>query len=373
MSLRGKKTLAVAGLVVCATTISSVAGAEQRIQQNSDVRISIKQSNANQERQSNVDDQYAVQDSRSSSGGDQVDKPEEVSSAPRPEGENEEQADEVASGENTSESASENNSESVENEGEEKGFASAEETSSNASSEPQQNASPRSGQRPDPGPAASDPQDETPQQRSRPNALQSRVEPEVDEERTVQSPKIQRRVEQLEKQERAGGIRRAATGYSAERRPQELRIAREDIVAEPVDKAELRKYRELYEEAAEEYGFGEDWYILAAVGKVESDHGQNMGPSSAGALGPMQFMPSTWDAYGIDASGDGEANIMDPEDAIPSAAKYLKAGGAPDDWYEALFTYNHAGWYVEDVLEVAEGYRLAAGDSEAGPYYLEDR
>ncbi len=364
-------------------TISGVAGAEQRIQQSSDVRVSIKQSNSSQEHQSNAHDQYAAQDSESN-GENRDNKPDDDRPAPRPDGENEKQADEAASGDSTSE----NDSEGTENEGAEKDSARGEKTSSNANPKPPQNASPRPEQKPDPGQAAISQRSEPPQRTSRSSASQSADEKEqtsqtnasrsedktrVDEDRKVQSPKIQRRVEQLEKQERAGEIRRAATGYSAERRPQELRIAREEIVAEPVDEAELRKYKELYEEAAEEYGFGEDWYILAAVGKVESDHGQNMGPSSAGALGPMQFMPSTWDAYGIDANGDGEANIMDPEDAIPSAARYLKAGGAPDDWYKALFTYNHAGWYVEDVLEVAEGYRQAAGDDEVGPYYLEDR
>lgn len=189
------------------------------------------------------------------------------------------------------------------------------------------------------------------------------------EARTVESPEIRTRVRELRERAKAGDLRPAATSYGKERRSRELRIARQDIVSQPVDELSLKRYKKLYEEAAEEYGFGEDWYVLAAVGKVESDHGQNMGPSSAGALGPMQFMPSTWESYGLDANKDGRANIMDPEDAIPAAARYLKAGGAPDDWYEALFTYNHAGWYVEKVLKVAEKYRQAAGDEEVGPYY----
>jgi membrane-bound lytic murein transglycosylase B len=176
-------------------------------------------------------------------------------------------------------------------------------------------------------------------------------------------------VRELREKAKAGDLQPAATGYGKERRGRELRIARDEIVSKPVDEMSLKRYKKLYEEAAEEYGFGEDWYVLAAVGKVESDHGQNMGPSSAGALGPMQFMPSTWESYGLDANGDGRANIMDPEDAIPAAARYLKAGGAPDDWYEALYTYNHAGWYVEKVLKMAEKYRQAAGDEEVGPYY----
>lgn len=191
--------------------------------------------------------------------------------------------------------------------------------------------------------------------------------------RVIQSPEIRSRVKELRKKERAGELRPAATSYNNESQRKERRIAREQIVSHPVDEASLRKYKKLYEKAAEKYGFGEDWYVVAAVGKVESDHGQNMGPSSAGALGPMQFMPSTWKSYGLDANDDGQANIMDPEDAIPAAARYLKVGGAPNDWYEALYTYNHAGWYVEKVLKVAERYRKAAGDREVGPYYLEDR
>lgn len=187
--------------------------------------------------------------------------------------------------------------------------------------------------------------------------------------RTVESPEVRTRVRELREKAKAGDLQPAATGYGKERRSRELRIARQDIVSQPVDELSLRRYKKLYEEAAEEYGFGEDWYVLAAVGEVESDHGQNMGPSSAGALGPMQFMPSTWQSYGLDANKDGRANIMDPEDAIPAAARYLKAGGAPDDWYEALYTYNHAGWYVEKVLKMAERYRQAAGDDEVGPYY----
>ena len=151
-------------------------------------------------------------------------------------------------------------------------------------------------------------------------------------------------------------------------RSQELRVAREDITARPLPRISSKQYEKLYREAAEDNGFADDWYILAAVGKVESDHGRNLGPSSAGAMGPMQFLPSTWEAYGMDGNGDGVANIMDPEDAIPAAASYLKAGGAPEDWYAALYTYNRAGWYVKKVLRVAEAYRQLAEDTTVGPY-----
>ena len=59
---------------------------------------------------------------------------------------------------------------------------------------------------------------------------------------------------------------------------------------------------------------------------------------------------------------------MDPKDAIPAAVAYLKAGGTPDDWYAALFTYNRAGWYVKEVLAIAENYRRIHGDDTVGPY-----
>jgi murein DD-endopeptidase MepM/ murein hydrolase activator NlpD len=122
-------------------------------------------------------------------------------------------------------------------------------------------------------------------------------------------------------------------------------------------------YLRLYEEAGQMFGL--DWVFLAAIGSIESGHGANMGPSSAGALGPMQFMPATWSAYGLDGNGDGRADVLDPADAIPGAARLLKASGAPADWPRAIFAYNHAGWYVQDVLAEAERYRGAC--AEAAP------
>lgn len=177
------------------------------------------------------------------------------------------------------------------------------------------------------------------------------------------------RLEKLEAREREKIRRqRAATGGGDNTQPVELELARGEIYASPVDLVSKEDYRALYKRAAKEYGFAKDWYILAAVGKVESDHGENMGPSTAGALGPMQFLPSTWESSGVDGNGDGKANIMDPRDAIPAAAGYLKVGGAPDDWYAALFSYNHADWYVMEVLAVAESYRQRAKDDRVGPY-----
>jgi peptidoglycan hydrolase CwlO-like protein len=177
------------------------------------------------------------------------------------------------------------------------------------------------------------------------------------------------RLHRLEAAEKARIQKRAAaTGGGEVGSGYEREVARDDIVASDVEPSSKERYMELYREAAEQYGFGPDWYVLAAVGKVESGHGAYMGTSYAGAMGPMQFMPSTWKSSGVDGNGDGVANIMDPEDAIPAAARYLKAGGAPQDWYRALYSYNHADWYVKDVLTVAEAYRRLAGDDSVGPY-----
>ena len=108
-------------------------------------------------------------------------------------------------------------------------------------------------------------------------------------------------------------------------------------------------------------GYGVPWEVLGAINKIESNFGRNMGPSSAGAVGWMQFMPSTWDRWGFDADGDGVANPWDPEDAIYAAARYLAAAGAADDISRAIFAYNHADWYVRDVLELADVFAGGGG------------
>ena len=97
--------------------------------------------------------------------------------------------------------------------------------------------------------------------------------------------------------------------------------------------------------------------IVAAISEIESGHGCNMGPSSAGAIGWTQFLPSTWHAWGMDADGDGTASPYDSVDALYSTARYLRASGAPRSYRRALFAYNHAHWYVRDVLRRAARYR----------------
>ena len=136
-------------------------------------------------------------------------------------------------------------------------------------------------------------------------------------------------------------------------------------------------YLQLYQQAAARYDLGGDgWSWLAGVGSVETDHGRlnapgvTSGENSAGAGGPMQFLSGTWAGYGVDGNNDGVKNRYDPRDAIPGAAKYLKASGAPGDWRRALFAYNHASWYVDDVAERAARYRGAA--QAAGPSLGDD-
>jgi murein DD-endopeptidase MepM/ murein hydrolase activator NlpD len=109
--------------------------------------------------------------------------------------------------------------------------------------------------------------------------------------------------------------------------------------------------------------YGIPWNVLAAINKIESNFGRNMGPSSAGAIGWMQFMPSTWLRWGTDADGDGVANPWEPVDAVYSAARYLAAaaGEHGGDIRSAVFAYNHAWWYVNDVMQLAELY----GQSDA--------
>ena len=96
------------------------------------------------------------------------------------------------------------------------------------------------------------------------------------------------------------------------------------------------------------------WQVLAAINEIETDYGRNLSVSTAGAVGWMQFMPSTWQRYGVDANGDGIADPYNPADAIFSAARYLHAANASKSIQNAVFAYNHAWWYVQSVLLRAE-------------------
>jgi len=151
-------------------------------------------------------------------------------------------------------------------------------------------------------------------------------------------------------------------------------------------------YLVLYQQAAAR--FGVDWAVLAAIGKIECDHGRLEAPgcnppgtvNRAGATGPMQFLGSTWRAgtppmtipaigaptpttaegYASDGDGDGFADVWNPADAIAGAARLLRSNGAPADYRRAVFAYNHAGWYVDAVLAKAEEYRGAFAPGASG-------
>ena len=124
----------------------------------------------------------------------------------------------------------------------------------------------------------------------------------------------------------------------------------------------IRKFRvpvfllPIYQAAGIQYGVR--WEVLAAINEIETDYGRNLNVSSAGALGWMQFIPSTFRMYGVDANKDGKKDPFNPVDAIFSAARYLKAAGYEKDARRAVFAYNHAGWYVDSVMLRA---RLIAG------------
>lgn len=142
------------------------------------------------------------------------------------------------------------------------------------------------------------------------------------------------------------------------------------------------EFMEIYKQAEERYGV--PWNVLAAIHAVETNFSQNLGVSSAGAVGHMQFMPATWvgwkyaidkvgrvsptlditdlsiiregGGYGQDANGDGKADPWDVWDAIFTAAYYLERNGAKEDLRKAIFAYNHANWYVEEVMAKAQAF-----------------
>ena len=123
-----------------------------------------------------------------------------------------------------------------------------------------------------------------------------------------------------------------------------------------LDSAQLQQ---LWQQAGAAYGI--PWSVLAAINEIESGFGRNMGPSSAGAIGWMQFMPSTWLEWGVDADGNGVADPWNPYDAVYAAARYLAASGGTTDIARAIYSYNHATWYVQRVLALAQEYAQGQG------------
>lgn len=183
--------------------------------------------------------------------------------------------------------------------------------------------------------------------------------------------------------------------------PPATSLAVTDLVALGVDARGLpTRVKQAYTSAAAQLAgsCGIRWELIAAIGRVESDHGRHgdsvvhedgtvspaiVGPRLDGsggfavirdsdggrydgdaqydeAVGPMQFLPSTWASYGVDGDRDGDADINDPYDAVPAAALYLcryGAGRGGQELYDAIFAYNHADWYVREILALAAQYR----------------
>jgi membrane-bound lytic murein transglycosylase B len=149
---------------------------------------------------------------------------------------------------------------------------------------------------------------------------------------------------------------------SAAGQPRPSRAAAADI---PV------RYLRLYRTAAARYRI--PWPVLAAIGKVESDHGRSPLPgvrsgwNVAGAAGPMQFgigvgrAGNAWARFGRDYDGDGRRSVYDPGDAIPAAARYLCAAGTPRHLDQAIYAYNHSWAYVAKVKAIARRYTSPGG------------
>ncbi|WP_067885712.1 C40 family peptidase [Nocardia vaccinii] len=131
----------------------------------------------------------------------------------------------------------------------------------------------------------------------------------------------------------------------------------------------------LYRQAASDCP-GLDWTILAGIGKVETDHGRSRlpgvseGQNSAGAAGPMQFLASTFTEvtarHQLPAGGASPPSRYNPSDAIHAAAYYLCDSGAPADLHRAIYSYNHADWYVQQVLDHAARYRSTTPEPGTG-------
>jgi hypothetical protein len=154
-----------------------------------------------------------------------------------------------------------------------------------------------------------------------------------------------------------------ASATPALRTPAPSRAATADIPA---------GYLRLYQSAARRCP-GLSWAVLAAVGKVESDHGRarlpgvRSGWNHVGAAGPMQFgigvgrAGNAWARYGADYDHDGRTSVYDPGDAIPAAARYLCDHGAPHHLDQALYAYNPSRAYVTRVNQLAGRYTAGGG------------
>lgn len=114
------------------------------------------------------------------------------------------------------------------------------------------------------------------------------------------------------------------------------------------------EYLPVFLRAQDKYGIS--WAVLAAICNVESEFRPDPGVSPAGAIGFMQFMPATFEQYRQDGDSDGAFDPYNPWDAVFSAANMLKANGYSADPRKAVFSYNHANWYVNRVMDTAAQY-----------------
>jgi hypothetical protein len=185
-------------------------------------------------------------------------------------------------------------------------------------------------------------------------------EPGGDDKRTLERPDSKNSNPRHEGETHGGGARaerpnlRNPDGSPSVANPSFFDALPGPSVAQGVPNFVIRKFRvplfllPIYQAAGIEYGIR--WEVLAAINEIETDYGRNLNVSSAGALGWMQFMPSSWEAYGVDANKDGRKDPYNPVDAIFAAARYLKAANYENDVRGAIFAYNHADWYVDSVL-----------------------
>ena len=216
--------------------------------------------------------------------------------------------------------------------------------------------------KPQPKPPAPKPQPKPPAPKPKPDKpapRPDRPKPAPRDDRARERAEARRREARAEERQRKREERKAAE----EARKLEEQAAEAALLPTPnsvskVPNFVIERFRipifllPIYQAAGIEYGVR--WEVLAAINEIETDYGRNLNISSAGARGWMQFMPATWKMYGTDANRDGKRDPYNPVDAIFAAARYLKAAGYASDPRRAVFAYNHADWYVNDVFERAK-------------------